>query len=134
MKAVTKNNSTSYVALPYISYFMGTSKSPALASLVIPESGEMNYKAAGTDADDMFTGNWEISIVPVESTLNDWYADKINVGLWKTAEGVIKKSTTGSKASSTTSGNCYGNGSENPIMGYTIKSSSGTCVETAQKK
>ena len=46
----------------------------------------------GADSKDMFTGDWEISVIPTESSrlLND---DTINVGLWKAASSV----TVGSK-------------------------------------
>ena len=144
LKTVTVNKTTSNVAVPYISYYMGTSKRPAVASLVVPENGTVDYTAAGTDKDSLFTGNWEVSLVPTPSTLNDWTVDKINIGLWKTKSGVItgckddtftfKAYTSSNNESTNKAGNCFGNGTANPIMGYSIKSNAGTCIETAQMK
>ena len=138
-----KNSSGTYVIVPYISYYVSAAKKPAIATLVIPSSGTMNYTAQGT-INNIFTGNWEVSIVPTKSDLSGGADDKINVGLWKStvdsSKGVIVKSTelnsTTSKlnTASTTTGMCYGNGTANAILGYAVKSSSGTNIETAQLK
>ena len=129
--------------MPVISYYVSAAKLPAVASLVIPDDGTMDYTAQGT-VNDVFTGNWEVSLIPTASTMSGGANDKVNVGLWKKTvdevKGVIVKSsdmnstTKGSNASSTTNGNCYGNGTANPVLGYAIKTSSGTAIETAQKK
>ena len=132
-----------YVVVPYISYYLNSAKLPAVASLVIPDDGTMDYTAQGT-VKNVFTGKWEVSPVPTPSTMSGGANDKVNVGLWKktvgTVKGVIVKSsdmnstTKGSNDSKTTSGNCYGNGTANPVLGYAIKTSSGTAIETAQLK
>ena len=111
------DGTTVQVVVPYIGYFNGTSRLPTVAKLVVPEGGVMNYNAQGT-VDDIFTGNWEISIVPSSKTLTTNYYDK--------------KST--DNVHGTTNGSIYGNGTTNPILGYAIESSSGTCLETAQMK
>lgn len=55
-------------------------------------------------------------------------------------KGVIVKSTdlnteTSSRnVSNVSSGNCYGNGTDNAVLGYAVKTSSGTAIETAQLK
>ena len=75
-----------YVAVPYISYYNGTARVPTVAKLVIPENGVMDYKAQGTgtsDGVDIFSGKWEILLVPSPSTLTTNYYDKMNIGLWK---------------------------------------------------
>ena len=123
---------------------MNSAKLPAVASLVIPDNGTMDYTAQGTTVKDVFTGKWEVSPVPTPSTMSGGANDKVNVGLWKktvdTVKGVIVKSsdmnstTKGSNDSKTTYGNCYGNGTANPVLGYAIKTSSGTAIETAQLK
>ena len=133
-----------YVVVPYISYYLNSAKLPAVASLVIPDNGTMDYTAQGTTVKNVFTGKWEVSPVPTPSTMSGGANDKVNVGLWKktvgTVKGVIVKSsdmnstTKGSNDSNTTSGNCYGNGTANPVLGYAIKTSSGTAIETAQLK
>lgn len=134
--------------IPYISYYMSASKKPCIAYITenAISNGAMNYAAAGTDASDCFTGNWEVSVIPAQSQLSGGYSDKINVGLWKntsgtiinsyckTANGTVQNNTNENNESATDSGNCYGNGTANPIFGYAIKSTSGTCIETAQMK
>ena len=143
-----KQIGTDYRVVPYISYYMGTSRLPAIASLVIPADKNMNYKAQGTDTDDNFTGSWEVSLIPSPSRLSGGINDKINVGLWKktvsSTKGVITNSADGvftahgqtpaNNSASAQNGNCYGNGTENPVLGYAVKASSGTCIETAQMK
>lgn len=138
------NAQGAYVVVPYISYYLNSAKLPAVASLVIPDNGTMDYTAQGTTVKDVFTGKWEVSPVPTPSTMSGGANDKVNVGLWKktvgTVKGVIVKSsdmnstTKGSNDSKTTYGNCYGNGTANPVLGYAIKTSSGTAIETAQLK
>ena len=134
---------TKYYVIPYISYYVSAAKMPAVASLVIPESGVMNYKIQGAE-NDVFTGDWEVSLVPTDSTMSGGANDKVNIGLWKQTlnnmKGVIVKSTelnkiTSSSNNSTESnGDCYGNGTDNAVLGYAVKTSSGTAIETAQLK
>lgn len=47
---------------------------------------------AGADSKDMFTGDWEVSVIPTQSTslLND---DTINVGVWRDSQGNAKAFT-----------------------------------------
>ena len=133
--------------IPYISYFNGTARLPSVARLVVPESGIVDYRAQGTgtiDGDDMFTGNWEISLVPSSKTLTTNYYDKMNICLWKQNGSIVrgdsavftisKTKTSANNVSGTTDGSIYGNGTENPILGYAIESNSGTCLETAQMR
>ena len=105
----------------------------------------MNYKAQGTNNDDIFTGNWEISLVPSLSTLTTNYYDKMNIGLWKWEGKIVNSNddrfgsavsskTSANNTSSGTNGNIYGNGTANPILGYAIETTSGTSLETAQMK
>ena len=129
--------------IPYISYFNGTARLPCVAKLVVPSDGVMNYKAQGTE-DDMFTGNWEISLVPSPMTLTTNYYDKMNVCLWKQNGKIVrgdnenftisKSKTSANNTSSATSGNIYGNGTAYPILGYAVESISGTNLETAQMR
>jgi len=134
--------------IPYISYYMSASKKPCIAYITenAISDGTMNYAAAGTDQNDCFTGNWEVSVIPSQSELSGGNSDKINVGLWKDTTGNIVNSylknangetqnvPSEGNTSGTSSGNCYGNGTANPIFGYAVKSTSGTCIETAQLK
>ena len=154
-------NTSKYVAVPYITYYNGTARKPTVAKLVIPETlpedyKSVIYKAQGTgtnDGRDIFTGNWEISLVPTASTLTSQYYDKMNIGLWKVGntegetrqKGLIvasndskftisKNKTSENNSSATNQGNIYGNGTANPIVGYAVESTSGTFFETAQMK
>ena len=133
--------------IPYISYFNGTARLPAVAKLVVPSNGTVSYTAQGTgtlDGDDLFTGNWEVSLIPSPKTLTTNYYDKVNICLWKqngiivrsdnTAFTISKDKTSANNSSSNTNGNIYGNGTANPILGYAVESNSGTCLETAQMK
>lgn len=136
--------------IPYISYFNGTARLPSVAKLVVPSSGSIDYTAQGTgtsDGEDLFTGNWEISLVPSPKTLTTNYYDKMNICLWKQAGTIVTSKdtrftvtggetgkTSNDNSSGTTNGNIYGNGTANPILGYAIESTSGTCLETAQMK
>lgn len=142
-KVVGVDGATKYYVIPYISYYVSAAKMPAVASLVIPVSGVMDYTMQGT-VNDVFTGGWEVSLVPTDSTMSGGANDKVNIGLWKQTlnnmKGVIVKSTelnkiTSSSNNSTASyGNCYGNGTDNAVLGYAVKTSSGTAIETAQLK
>ena len=143
-----KQIGTGHYVVPYISYYMSTSRLPAIAHLVIPESKIMNYKAQGTDDSDNFTGSWEVSLVPSPSSLSGGANDKINVGLWKKNVGSVKGvitactdsvfsehgNTSANNSAGEQNGNCFGNGTQNPVLGYAIKASSGTVIETAQIK
>lgn len=126
------------VAVPHISY-ISNKKFPAVAILdsFDKTTGVMDYRASGThkdgSAEDVFTGKWNVSVVPTVNKLSDGNADKINVGLWKSA-GVITTSQTGTNSSGQSEGNCWGNGTANAVLGYAIKSGSGSCIETAQMK
>lgn len=123
---------TSGNAVPYIGYYSQGCVRPKMAYAVNASTN------AGTDANGYMTGNWEITVVPtpkqVETQSNQH--NPINIGVWKTEAGVLKDSTfatstlTGDKASNM-SGKIYGNGTNNPVLGYVITDDT---IETAQKK
>lgn len=123
-------------AVPYISYYMPSSQKPKLAYLVDPSG----YKAPdGVNANSEFTGDWEITMIPTASTVNE---DRINVDLWRDANNRAGFSTTngveggpvGSSITNTTDGIVYGNGTKNPVVGYAITVGPRGYIETAQKK
>ena len=146
--------STTYVAVPYISYFNGTARLPTIAHPVIKSN--INYTAQGTgtnDGDDIFTGDWEVSLVPSSEKVTTNYYDKINIGLWKRAvvvneqpkglivanndsqfSGDAKNRKSSNNTSGGSNGHIYGNRSTNPIMGYVVESLTGTVFETAQMR
>ena len=132
-------------AIPRISYYNSSSKKPKMAYLV--DTTEENPEGA---KDDLFTGKWEVTVIPTSTTSKIDLSDsgnKINVGLWKNTDGTIKTKdniNTGTKIQSTdhvnnyystSYGIKYGNGTPNPIVAYIIKPSSTTNrIETAQMK
>ncbi len=126
--------------IPYIGYWRASAQKPCLAYLANPSATDK----AGTDT-DFYTGTWECSIVPVQSTLpeqgekND-QRNRINVAVWKTTGGVLRKSASGTCSVETSvnnvggRGTCYGNGSANPVLAYRIINGTNGRAETAQKK
>lgn len=123
--------------IPYIGYWRASAQKPCLAYLANPSATDK----AGTDI-DFYTGTWECSVIPVQSTLPDQgekndQRNRINVAVWKTTAGVLRNSVTGTNsviANGTGSGNCYGNGSANPVLAYRINVGTNGRAETAQKK
>ena len=127
---------------------------PVVAHPVIKST--MNYAAQGIDNTSeyqIFTGDWEVSLVPSPKTITTNSYDKINLALWKRAaangtepKGMIVTSLdsgfTGPAAGHTSvdntsdeqCGHIYGNGPKNPIMGYAVETSVGTALETAQMR
>jgi len=139
--------STTENAIPYIGYYSISCDKPKQAFLV----DSSDYDAEGT-TEDLFTGKWNVSLVPTKNVLNKQSTqyNKINIGLFK-QNGVIVKSTditTETMQNNSQSeeksnitygyeswGSVYGNGTNNAIMGYVIKINSSTSyIETAQMK
>lgn len=125
--------------IPYISYKCesnnGTSASTKIAHPVKFLNGEI---LPGVDNKDMFTGNWEVSIVPTTKTP---ITDFVNAGInkdWK--NGVIRKFNKENDSSSSLSYGfpvsdstiVYGNGTSNPVVSYAV--SENGVLEMAQKK
>jgi hypothetical protein len=129
----SSDGTTKKVAVPYISYYNGATERPKMAYLV-PQT-TMNYTAAGTDSTtEMFTGKWEVTLVPTNSEVQD---DHMNIGLWKTKTGVKRTSVGGASTTDSigeTSGYCYGNGTANPVVGYATVNGTQGYIETAQKQ
>lgn len=125
--------------IPYISYKCesnnGTSASTKIAHPVKFLNGKI---LPGVDNKDMFTGNWEVSIVPTTKTP---ITDFVNAGInkdWK--NGVIRKFDKKNDSSSSLSYGfpvsdstiVYGNGTSNPVVSYAV--SENGVLEMAQKK
>jgi hypothetical protein len=126
--------------LPFISYYAGSNALPKIAKW--NGSSALTASSLTTGADeDMFTGAWDISLIPTTSRIS---VDHINVGVWKDKNtGIIKDSTTGTNLTEQTGisyksevsrGNIYGNGSKNAILGYAINEGANGYIETAQMK
>lgn len=121
--------------IPYISCYMASTKMPRYSYLVETSAG-VDYTADGVNSNGEFTGNWEVMLVPTTSSVRE---DNTNVGVWKTAAGVIKNSTYtlpagGTVASNAASGIAVGNGTAYPILGYATKTGTSGNIETAQMK
>ena len=115
--------------IPYIGYYANSIQKPKFAKL--SENAINSYDAGVIDSS--YTGNWEISVVPTISTMVE---GSINVGVWKDSSGNLETSKTGSSYAGTDKGVCYGNGTDNAVLGYAITNSSGAggTIETAQLK
>ncbi|MBR4449696.1 MAG: hypothetical protein IKS30_05800 [Treponema sp.] len=131
--------------VPYISYYGNSCARPKVAYWVADTS---LGTATGEDSlygaeDEVFTGNWEVSIIPSTSKIS---IDHINVGVWKDSSGNLTWSTTDGNApgdnnigsisydSKNYAGEIYGNGTKNAILGYAVTKSAGGYIETAQMR
>ena len=128
------------IPIPRICYYSSSTKKPKMAYLVntVLDNGSKN---------DFFTGNWECSVLPTSSNLDlSDSGNRINVALWKDGAGNIKQPTQNinKKEYSTDHVNLYritsygikgGNGTKNPIVGYSVKKNASTTnIETAQMR
>ena len=120
-------NDTNGKPIPYIGYFMQGASVPKLAYL---QDGAVLDAGA---ANDYYTGKWEVAVVPTPKGYDTYAAgNKVNVGVWKKkTDGKLTTSKKAATVSTSASGNVYGNGTSNPVLGYVIEE--GT-IETAQKK
>ena len=126
-------------AIPYLGYY--GSSGPKMAYLAANGANQASLPA-GADS-DIFTGYWEVTEIPTTSNAPK---DRINVAVWKKS-GVLAWSTTdfnkngtkgtdvvntGNNTFATTS-KTYGNGTNNPVVGYEIRPTSSIgFMETAQ--
>ncbi len=125
---------------PYIGYYATSCIRPKYAYKV-----DTTSDAPTGSADEAYTGAWEITVLPTNSTLSmgSLGNNKINIGVWKDADTWVQEASLTGTDASAHSGSSYGatcwdtiyaNGTENPILGYAVKSGSNGFVETAQMK
>ncbi|MBP5602948.1 MAG: hypothetical protein J6X78_09520, partial [Treponema sp.] len=129
-------NGTAY-QIPHIGYFGTTPKRPRYAYLANPEKfyATENPEVDGTKDGDKYTQIWECGIVPTERTVTIDSNRRINIGVWKTSAGVRTNSRKGTSEATTDNGTCYGNGTNNAVLGYGVKySPTQDYVETAQMR
>lgn len=141
-KELKPGSTTEYNYVPQIGYFAPASEdSTAAARIAKASKFDANGRPlfAGVE-NDKFTGAWEISVIPTQSIP---IIDRVNVGMYKDANGVLGVIPTGGDnrisvspvskpgypvSDSTT---VYGNGTTNPAVVYCLDDGP---VELAQKK
>ena len=137
--------------IPFIGYYMSSAKKPKIAMLdnVIKASDGSGNIPSGVDSLDAVNGSWEVSVIPTESLYSENYAySHVNVGVWKDSDGKITNSTRPAEGTQNvdtwvgnnkavadeTNGYFWGNGTDNPVLGYAIKVGTRGYIETAQMK
>lgn len=117
--------------VPYISYYNPATQKTKLAYLLAGE----NYSAQGVKDDDTFTGNWEVSVIPTSSDIQE---DHTNIGLWKDSLGARRSSVGGTVNDygqiGDNDGQTSGNGTNNPVVGYATVIGIRGFIETAQMR
>lgn len=123
--------------VPYISYYNPATQKTKLAYLLTyldKEEKKINYSAPGVNPDDTFTGNWEVSVIPTSSDIQE---DHTNIGLWKNSDGE-RRSSVGVVVNNGQIYNDYGqtsgNGTNNPVVGYATVIGIRGFIETAQMR
>lgn len=120
--------------VPYISYYNPATQKTKLAYLLAGKSG-IDYSASGVKSDDTFTGNWEVSVIPTTSDIQE---DHTNIGLWKDSYGVRRTSVGGTVNNygsiGDNEGQTSGNGTNNPVVGYATVIGIRGFIETAQMR
>ena len=125
-----------YAYLKDITTFLSTDNNDATKQNGVSETNKNKY-----------TGIWECGIVPTKEEVKE---GKVNVGVWKKdgikvsskAEGfaahdfTLTSNYSSEKSSAENDrGYCYGNGTDNAVLGYVVMPSSSTYhIETAQKR
>lgn len=120
--------------IPYISYYNPATQKTKLAYLIAGESS-IDYSAQGVNDDDTFTGNWEVSVIPTSSDIQE---DHTNIGLWKDSSGARRISVGGTVNNygyiGDNEGQTSGNGTNNPVVGYATVIGIRGFIETAQMR
>lgn len=119
--------------VPYISYYNPATQKTKLAYLIAGESS-LDYSAQGVNSDDTFTGNWEVSVIPTSSDIQE---DHTNIGLWKDSSGARRTSVKGTVNDGQigdNDGQTSGNGTNNPVVGYATVIGIRGFIETAQMR
>lgn len=132
---VGRTNSTSSQWIPYITYKRDASE--VALKMAYPVVNVSTEKPGASSA-GFFTGNWDVCTIP---SANNSTNDLVNVGLCKTwSNGVIQDFPTGADDFSYNPGGTYaicnssviyGNGTQNPVVGYAVEQG---YIEVAQKK
>lgn len=129
-------DSTGNKVIPYISYLSeGMFYLPKVAFIPggIDPTAPGNAIKDGADKDTkLFTGNWEVSLIPTTSELQKY---NVCIGVWRDADGKITTPTKGTDAATgTTDRKRYANGNTNLVLGYSHKLNGIGYMETAMYK
>ncbi|MCR4948682.1 MAG: hypothetical protein K6A15_05975 [Treponema sp.] len=138
--------------IPYIGYMGATPDKPRFARLNDAASFSNSTKMDGVK-EDKYTGVWECTVVPTikvegtnadndnESALTTHAMRRINVGVWKdkttgvrTTSKINGTSKYTDSYAGTNDGKCWGNGSDNAVLGYAVRNGKQEFVETAQMR
>ena len=120
--------------IPYIGYWMNSMSYPRYAYLADTDSavvGSTYYPKTGVDDKNMYTGAWEIIMLPTTSSL---VLDDINIGVYKDSSGKLITIPQQTERADIKNGIAGGNGTSNPILGYGIAETGSGYIETAQMK
>ncbi|ULQ58821.1 Ig-like domain-containing protein [Brucepastera parasyntrophica] len=135
---VAKDSDNNWI--PYIGYYATSCVKPKYAYKV-----DTSANAPAGSEGERFTGAWEVTVLPTANQipLGSQGINKMNVAVWKNSSTwVLENSITGTKAgahsgagyTATCWDRVYGNGTNNPVMGYAIRVGTNGYIETAQKK
>ena len=130
--------------VPHIGYYATSSIRPKMAYYVGGFEKDSSSIAEGS-VNDQFTGTWECATVPTPSAveMQSNQHNDINIGLRKDTDGKITNFQPGTSGTfnsansynSDSYGDVYGNGTDNAVLGYVIKSgATSDAIETAQMK
>lgn len=117
--------------VPYIGYWMNSMSYPKYAYLVEGISGSSYTPKAGVDDENMYTGDWEMIMLPTSSSI---VQDDINIGVYKNSSGTIQAIPVQTESAGIKNGTAGGNGTTNPILAYGIAATGLGYIETAQMK
>lgn len=117
--------------VPYIGYWMNSMSYPKYAYLVEGISGSSYTPKAGVDDENMYTGDWEMIMLPTSSSI---VQDDINIGVYKDSSGTIQAIPVQTESAGIKNGTAGGNGTTNPILAYGIAATGLGYIETAQMK
>ena len=136
-----EGSTTAYNVVPYITYYGdGFNGLPKLAYLPGGiNSASPDVPDGATDEDDMFTGSWEVSVIPTASEVNE---DNMNIALWKdSTTGALTTSTRPNGTTDpsitkagTNTATWYGNGTSQFVLGYGITANATGYIEIGQLK
>lgn len=117
-------------AVPYISYYAdGFNGLPKVAYYEAGVNSDSTKVENGAYSEnDLFTGKWEVVLIPTDTTTWAVRADNVNVGVWKDDDGNISTSKGTSRIDN------KGNGKSSFIVGYSTERADSGLLETAQLK